>query len=131
MCLYLHECDDNSEVDLGYSDRRIPASGTGWASPARVHSAPPLGAVCLGSPGQSHPALAEDQLVGLTPWAPFLMDCWVLRLREGRRGVQVTQCQQSGQIRSDRGPCSTQLTVFMVGRLGPGPESWLPVRLFG
>lgn len=33
MCLYLHECDDNSEVDLRYSGRRIPASGGGHLHP--------------------------------------------------------------------------------------------------
>lgn len=116
MCLYLHECDDNSEVDLGYRDRRTPASGGGHLHP--VSTLPHLW-----EPSVWVPALAEDQLMGLTPWAPILMDCWVLRLREGCRGVQVTRCQQSGQIRRDRGHCSTHLTVFMDGGAESGPRT--------
>lgn len=86
-------CDDSSEVDLGSQLSTHPLRPAGCGAVGRLilrPLCPTSETVCLDPPGQSHPALAEDQLVDLTPQAPFSVDGMVLWLREGHGGVQVT-----------------------------------------
>lgn len=86
-------CDDSSEVDLGSQLSTHPLRPAGCGAVGRLILRPLCSTsetVCLDPPGQSHPALAEDQLVDLTPQAPFSVDGMVLWLREGHGGVQVT-----------------------------------------